>query len=130
MLPGEGAVSGQMPDFLPGAFRKWVVRAGKERDSLLDRIVISHTTRLHPKQGWSPGEGSTWGADGKALTGLKSGQPFPGTPETEMSTGGTCELQIHQSQTHYQSESAQLQQAWEPGGLNCVQFLFLSSCVT
>lgn len=41
VLPGEGAVSGQMTDFLPGVFRKWVVRAGKkDRDSLLGRTAI------------------------------------------------------------------------------------------
>jgi hypothetical protein len=76
------------------------------------------------------GEGSTWGADGKVLTGLKSGQLLPGTPETEMSAGGTYELQIHQSRTHCQREAAPLPQAWEPRGLNRVQFLLLSSCIT
>lgn len=58
------------------------------KGQLAGKDCHSHTTRLHPKQGWSPGEDSTWGADGKALTSLKSGQPLPGTPETEMSAGG------------------------------------------
>lgn len=121
VLPGEGALSGELTDFVPGVFRKW--QSGrKEGKGLLGRAAISHTTGLYPKQGWSIREGSTCRADGKELHKLKSRQPLPGTPETEKSKEAHVSYRSIRDRPFYcsdsQGESAHLERVWESGGLN------------